>query len=216
MTNEIFLKNIDVLRGDKKISDFEGELGVSTGYFSRLSKTPKSFPGTELLLKLSNISGMSIDLLLLFEIDRMNEDEQNLINFLHRLRNETILGTRRWNVKKGVLPRLSRVSLQAGGIFHRPPETRRNGLPIESEIGDGRIIEVLPIIITDERYNSKYYGIEMYFEDEKEKIPLCASYNVHQAVQSKLFELMYVAQIGSCGMQIEQKARDFINDYLGA
>lgn len=218
MTNEIFLKNIDTLRQNTtvKISDFEKEVGVSAGYFSRLSKSPESLPGTDLLLKLSAMFGMSIDILLLFEIGGMGGDEKKLLSFFQRLRNETAHGMRFWKQKESRnMCYLLHTLLPADNHFGRPEGVRYNGLPLESEIAIDCVVELVPTVSMDEDNNIGYSGLEVNFIENGKTIPVCASYRVHPALRSKMFELGYVAGavVGNTRIQIE--ANTIIDKYLG-
>jgi len=80
--------NIYVLtkRNNMKIGDVEKAAGVSTGYFSRVSKNQyKASLSIEALVKIANLFEVSVDALLFADFESHNPGDAYLLNFICKL-----------------------------------------------------------------------------------------------------------------------------------
>ena len=86
------MRNINFLikRKNIKIGELETELGVSTGYLSRLSKSDNdTVPNIDLIWKVAQKLEVSIDSLVGGDFDSSNDNLLFIINFLHSLIEDT-------------------------------------------------------------------------------------------------------------------------------
>ena len=89
---EKLMKNINFLikRKNMKIGELEAELGVSTGYLSRISKHDNdSIPNIDLIWKVAQKLEVSIDSLVGGEFESSNDNLLFIVNFLHSLIEDT-------------------------------------------------------------------------------------------------------------------------------
>ena len=87
-----FINNIYALakRQKLKIGELESACGVSVGYFARLRQGGESAgPGAELLAAFADRLSVSLDALLSFDFTQLTESEQNLMNYMVKLRYDT-------------------------------------------------------------------------------------------------------------------------------
>lgn len=96
------IKNINslaILNGIN-IGDLEIKSGVSVGYFSRLKKNSAQKIPIEMLIKVSEILGISIDALIKDDIKQKNDRETMLRSFIDKLYNDTENGKLYWEPYK--------------------------------------------------------------------------------------------------------------------
>ena len=86
-------------RSGRKIGEFENDIGVSPGYISRMNKEEKSKPGIDVIIKAAEILNVSIDTLLLVDIENKTPTEEYLISFLRKLIDDTTDDKLDWNVE---------------------------------------------------------------------------------------------------------------------
>ena len=73
------------------MDELEQESGVETGYFARLQRgEEKAAPEVDLLLKISDLLGVPLDVLLKQDLDIASEPECTLYLYLHKLIQETM------------------------------------------------------------------------------------------------------------------------------
>ncbi len=89
---KLMLDNISYLlsKRDMKIGELESRADVSTGYLARLSKDENSKPGVELVMKMADALGVSIDSLLQHDYRSLTPTESYLLKFLGKLRTDTL------------------------------------------------------------------------------------------------------------------------------
>lgn len=94
------INNIYYLIKDRnmKIGDVEKEVGVSTGYFSRLSKDDnQGSPSTETLCALSELLSVSLDSLVYLDLSEMGPQDKLVSDFILKLIDKTTSGSLLWN-----------------------------------------------------------------------------------------------------------------------
>lgn len=79
-----------------KIGELENELGVSTGYISRLNKNPDSTINIELAWKIAKYFGVSVDVLVEGDMTRARDNLRYMGRFLEQLREKTDSNELEW------------------------------------------------------------------------------------------------------------------------
>ena len=100
---KILLDNIAFLLKENSmmIGDLESQAGVSTGYISRLAKDEKAKPNIDFVVRTASIFGVSIDMLLNFNITVLAAKDKYIAAFLRRLIEDTLNGKFGWNRELG-------------------------------------------------------------------------------------------------------------------
>ena len=90
--NSIIFKNISYLikKNKRKVRELEEAAGVSVGYISRTSKDPKLKPGIDFIMRISGELGVSIDLLVNYDLESLSSTQVYLYGLLDKM----ILDTR--------------------------------------------------------------------------------------------------------------------------
>ena len=86
------MNNITTLIKEKniKIGELENSVGISTGYLSKMAKPEnESMPGIDLIWKLAEKLGVSVDMLVGGDFSKSNDNLFYLVKFLHELKLET-------------------------------------------------------------------------------------------------------------------------------
>lgn len=102
--NQILTDNITCLlrEHDKKIGEFEAEVGVSPGYISRISKDGGTKPGIEFIMNAARELKISMDLLLKHNLTNLTPNEKYLVPFLEKLSEDTLDDKLDWNTETAV------------------------------------------------------------------------------------------------------------------
>jgi len=87
---------------DKKIGEFEAEVGVSPGYISRISKDGGTKPGIDFIMNAASVLRISMDLLLKHNLTNLTPNEKYLIPFLEKLSEDTLEDKLDWNTETSV------------------------------------------------------------------------------------------------------------------
>lgn len=80
-----------------KIGELENELGVSTGYISRLNKNPDSTINIELVLNIANYFGVSIDVLVEGDMTKVRDNLHYMGQFINSLKDATDSNKLEWD-----------------------------------------------------------------------------------------------------------------------
>lgn len=92
-------------KGYSKLGEFETNLvGVSSGYFSRIKNSPDVFPSMEILFKLTGIFGVSLDLLLKYDMEIIGGNSQTLLDFVEKLKSDTLKNHLDWRMCSNEYP----------------------------------------------------------------------------------------------------------------
>lgn len=83
----IFVENINYLIGksNAKIGEIENEIGVSTGYISRISKDDGVKPGIDFIINIASYFKVSVDVIVGIDLSKITPTEQYLITFIEKL-----------------------------------------------------------------------------------------------------------------------------------
>lgn len=212
--NTTFLNNIETLRNSRgmKIGDLEKELGVSTGYFSRLAKKPENLPGIDLIVKASGLFKISLDTLILIDISVLGADDRRILSFLRQVKSKTAHGVMEWKLDTSNLAFRVGVTFQDGGPFKHPYETRSNGSPFVAKYDDNISIEIRPIVLICEGSPYEYY--EMYLIKDLNKIPFCSTNMIHPLIQATMNELISIVAKSHSNRKLSDDARNIVDDLL--
>lgn len=93
------INNIYYLIKDRnmKIGDVENRVGVSAGYFSRLSKEAnQTLPSLETICNIADLLNVSIDALLYLDLNEMGAQDKLVSDFILRLIDKTTSGKLLW------------------------------------------------------------------------------------------------------------------------
>lgn len=94
------MNNITTLIKEKniKIGELENSVGISTGYLSKMAKPEnESMPGIDLIWKLAEKLGVSVDMLVGGDFSKSNDNLFYLVKFLHELKLETDVHEITWS-----------------------------------------------------------------------------------------------------------------------
>lgn len=98
------MNNITTLIKEKniKIGELENSVGISTGYLSKMAKPEnESMPGIDLIWKLAEKLGVSVDMLVGGDFSKSNDNLFYLVKFLHELKLETDVHEITWSKFSG-------------------------------------------------------------------------------------------------------------------
>lgn len=98
----ILMNNINFLidKNNIKIGELENNIGVSTGYISRLSKEDGTKPGIDFIVNIARELKMSLDTLLYIDLSKATPTEIYLSKFLEKLIKDTANDKLEWSVEK--------------------------------------------------------------------------------------------------------------------
>lgn len=82
-----------------KIGEIEKEIGVSTGYISRIQKEDGPMPNIEFINSISKKFNVSIDTLLNINMSQIISAENYILNLLDKLINDTEQDSLNWNIE---------------------------------------------------------------------------------------------------------------------
>lgn len=198
ISNEILLCNINSLcrETNRKKSEIEEEVGVSSGYFARLSKTPSTFPIVDVLLKLSEIFGVNIDLLLKQNINSMGQNNRMIYKLVTMLCQRTIDGDIQWKELSSIC---SLGEIKYEREFPSDYKMYLNDNPYEAKMDDGLIIGIQPLKFKLQK-NSKNKvksatGYELYYSSGDKRDSICFSDLVDPLTRVSIEELAsYIAR----------------------
>ena len=145
-----------------KIGDLEKEANVSAGYFSKLNKEDNTAtPSVELLVAVSNVLGVTVDLLIDSEYEGINTNEKYILNFIDKLIQHTESGYLNW--KKETKKELLNVGYTGDGncLYAMHPLF---------EVGE--VSEIGPSGYPESSHMETYYNSRFY-QDGETKIAGC-------------------------------------------
>lgn len=85
---------------DVKIGQIEREAGIRLGYMSRLEKEDNTAePSMEFIVTAAKLLNVSVDALISFDLTSLTSTEKYLVNFIEKLRKDTMLEKINWDVE---------------------------------------------------------------------------------------------------------------------
>lgn len=221
MNNSVLIQNIETLRQEHemKIGELEEKVGVSVGYFSRLSKTPDTFPAIDVLSKLSHIMGISIDVLIRIDLQGMGKNSRLLQAFIDKLKIDTVQGKLRWTVQPSVFA-LSKVAVPRD--IPCPYNTYIAGNPVYAKYKDDQEVVIQPLMFEKpkgaeppEQYQG--YRISLRKSGSRENYKtVCYSDLVFESIRASIFELAQFISRDLQDIDIQDEAISAIEKYLNS
>ena len=213
-TNSLFLSNVDKLRKDRneKVGELETAIGVSIGYFSRLSKNAETMPGAEVLINLSIHFGISIDSLLMCNLSSLSEDEEMLSKYLSSLRNATAHGVISWNEENSLL---STRRLEWNGAFERGNVVYTNGATYITALSDGSMTKIVPLSGLDFA-EERFGGFELYAKEalSDQWFPMCATDKLSDILKMDLRNLYMLIMSNRSKFSMGEDAKSYMLRFL--
>ncbi len=139
------------------MSTFEREIAnVSVGYFSRIRKNPTVFPSADVLYNISVHFNWSIEFLISNDIRIVGENMKMLMDFLRKVRQDTINGKIKWEFfqsdRNGALPSdLADVSFFPAGK------------PLKASYNNNQVVLLAPVYYQDDK-KRELHGVSMYID----------------------------------------------------
>ncbi len=188
--NTLFLSNVDNIRKvfHEKVGELETEIGVSTGYFARLSQKPDTLPGAEVLMKIALHYGVSIDSLLLHSYATCSETDKIMSEYVEKLISWTLDGNIKWERTDEFISMLN-IELPAKLFQHRK-KVFCNGTFYECTMSDGSRTKIMPI--TGKVFEDKErggYELIIYDPTTDKYMPACATDLVGDMLKMRLHNL---------------------------
>lgn len=221
--NEILLQNIDALRqerGLKKMGDFEANIvGVSAGYFSRLRNTPDVFPSVDVLSKLAELFGVSIDVLINIDIRTMGRNSRLIQNFIDKLKTDTIQGKVNWTEEHTIFA-LRKILVERK--VSCPYDVFKNSNPAIAKYDEEQEIILYPLMFegttpTGDFFNSVGYEISLRKKNKnckQESTVICYSDMVPETIRASILELVKYIGRDLQDMSIEDATIEAIQDFM--
>lgn len=222
-TNQILLQNLDTLRQEQelyKMGDFEANIvGVSVGYFSRLKNTPEVFPSIDVLSKLAELFGVSIDVLINIDIRAMGKNSRLIQNFIDKLKTDTIQGKINWREERTIFA-LRKILVERK--IQCPYNVFINSNPAIAKYDEEQEVILQPLVFegTDSKGDLfKLVGYEISLRkrnnNRKQKIAvICYSDMVPETISASIFELAQYIGRNLQDMPIEDETIEAIQKFM--
>lgn len=230
------MNNINLLIKEKnlKIGELENEMGVSTGYISRMAKSEKeSAPSVDFICKLAAKFEVSMDLLVGGDFEKANDNLKYMERFIHTLIDDTNAHVFDWerftNMKKleeeYAFPELNMqtrtlvVNMQEGkhSMQFRSSFKSEAKLIIENENFNAFVPRMGCVMMFKLReFNTEEPVYEMYVVnmEEDKVIPLCSTLENDGVLESVLVELFSCIERHDRDLKISEDARYLIDSYF--
>ncbi len=227
---EQFFKNVFSIIEEKGISIYslENSIGVSAGYLAKLRKddTRKNITA-DLMIKISDSLGVSLDYLCKVECGALTKDEVNILSFFEMVKKDTLSNKYKWKdndaeyIEAG--QGLIYCALIRYGNFGQPYIYSTFKNKRVSLIGNSYYVEikdeVFLIIVQLEGANSKLREYECYLlmtaNKKFETSNVCAtSSDKSGMLDSALKELYKVAEASSKKIALDDKTSKFICSFI--
>lgn len=212
MQNKNFINNICFLRKSRniKVSELEEMVGVSSGYFSRLAKSPSSFPGIDILLKLSNIFRISVNILVSNDVCKLGADKITVAEFIEELKNRTLDNTLNWCFATSSLATIKRIRCVDENLEEL--NKRVGGRPLVAQYRKDIEVKIVPYEM--DTYNGSYSMLEIYLVKGKRNIFVCKTDELDYSIQCEIAELNQIIMKKLTDSILTNEARDVLNDLL--
>lgn len=240
------MNNINTLIKDKniKIGELENSIGISTGYLSKMSKADnESMPGIDLIWKLAQKLGTSVDMLVGGDFGRSNDNLFQLIRVLDKMKKDTDLHNIEWrrvpkefyeNVKIGTLPHpLFEENLPFNDDpeeFHYKSDFTNDPVGIFADCFEGDMLEFGKIYIMNLFCKTKDEGATPYTEiileqpeqvyehgmEEGRLIPICSTLGKGQSLEPYINELINCIERHEADVNLNNEQKSIISAYMNA
>ena len=235
--------NINCLIRDKgiKVGTFENEIGVSTGYLSRISKADnESVPGIDLIYKIAQKLEVSVDSLITGDFDKANDNVLYITKFISALTQDTDSQDIEWEKFKAIdevssrfgLPDIAIVKKEKAlaswdnsvkPVFHSYFEPDANLLLAEDNFlsfieGIGTVL-LFHLYRMEDDTKKISVEVELYSligtaNDGDGLTPLCSTLVGDGALTPCLFDLYNCIDRHDRDIKVNNRARVLINSYM--
>lgn len=233
------MNNINILIKNKnlKIGELENELGVSTGYLSRMSKSEKeSAPSVDFICKLAAKLEVSIDSLVNGDFQHSNDNLYYMTRFLSSLTEDTDAHKFEWEKftkyenlqeKYGFsdLPMMTKtlhVNMKEESSYWKFLSTFDNRVEFKmSNINYCAMVSGLGVVLllkldaeNSEANKTAYelYAIEE--SSEEQVIPICSTLQNDGAISPAILDLFNCIERHERDVKVSEEARSIIDRYL--
>lgn len=222
-TNQILLQNIDTLRQERglnKMGDFEANIvGVSAGYFSRLKNTPEAFPSIDVLSKLAELFGVSMDVLINIDIRAMGKNSRLIQNFIDKLKTDTIEGKINW-IEERTIFTLHKIPMERK--IQCPYDVFINSNPAVAKYDEEQEVILQPLVFegttpTENSFKSVGYEISLRKRKNNHKQKnsvICYSDLVPETICASIFELVQYIGRDLQDIPIEDETIEAIQGFM--
>lgn len=214
--NTGLLNNIEILRKERrneiKIGDLEKQLEVSPGYFSRLGKNPKSLPSLNLVVRIAEIFRVSVDFLLVADVNAITETEKLVLSFINKVRDDTIAGKLQWYTNdEDYIPYYNYSEI---GKSEKKYGCKAclDGSARLTRFNDNNLLKLTPCKFKKTNYS--FYVLEIVDSDSNKKTAIADGGIVREIIQKALNELYISILHESTGLNISLETQLILNEYL--
>lgn len=240
------MNNINTLIKDKniKIGELENSIGISTGYLSKMSKADnESMPGIDLIWKLAQKLGTSVDMLVGGDFDRSNDNLFQLIRVLDKMKKDTDLHNIEWKripkeyyekVKSGekqhplfVPDFMGQTKLEQ---YSYDSDFTTDPVGIFADCFEGDMLEFGKIYIMNLFCNTKDEGATPYTEvileqpeqeyehgiEDGRLIPICSTLGKGQSLEPYINELINCIEKHEADVNLNSEQKSIISAYMNA
>ncbi len=235
MNNIIFL----IKEKGLKIGELENAVGISTGYISKMTKADnESMPGIDLIYKLAQKFGVSVEALVNGDFNKSNDNLLFLIKFLHFLEEDIDLHRDEW-ISFGAyeelqekyafddIPMTTRTlevdmkgypsEMKFESQFQRDVNltvTRENFCGFVTTIGIALLFKLTNRSTEEKKNEYELYVIKDGGPGDEQLIPICSSLDSDGEIAPYIADLYNCLVKHSRDLQVTEEARSIINKYL--
>lgn len=214
ITNTLFLGNIEFIRKkyNEKVGDLERAIEVSIGYFARLSKNPKTMPGAEVLMRVAMHYRVSIDCLLLHNIEAFTEQDDMFLKFIDKIKTQTTDGNISWYRVNNML---SSQRLELNSMFPHRNTVYTNGVTYEYTLSNGSKTKIIPITGVDFS-EERFGGFELMVMDvtSDKWLPVCTTDLVNDMIKMELRNLYMMIVVKESQYSVDNDTKNYLLDFL--
>ncbi len=227
---ELFLKNVFSVadKNNMPISILEKRIDVSAGYLVKLRNddTRKNVTA-DIMIKISEVLGVSIDYLCKVDCDGLTRDEINVLSFFEKIKKNTLNNKYKWKEEDAEYIQLGQGLI--GGAISRNNEyghtfyvsAFRNKVidPVDesyyAEIQDNIYFVIVSVSGETSRTPELESYIVKYVGKRFETSKVCATCNGQPTkLDSALKDLYKVAEESGKKIELDEKTSKFISDFI--
>ncbi len=226
------VSNIELLIKKKglKVGAIENNIGVSTGYISRLGDSTAKL-NLEFLVPLSEVLEVSLDTLVCYDLSSMTPTELYVYLFCEKVVNETLYGNMTW--EKDSIGAINAIKCYSNGTTDHPLfmsenneayynsyfsddyMTRISGEIFKTTLGTNEKLYLTRVEYTrDKGTGYELYIVQQTYNDIVTN-PVCASINSDDSAFNALLTRLYSSVAESCRrVAINESTRSIIDKFM--
>ena len=226
---ELFLKNVFSIAEQKgmSINALEKEIDVSAGYLAKLRKddTRKNITA-DLMIKLSDVLGVSIDSLCKTDCNLLTKDELDVMMFFEKIKKNTLNNKCKWEQEdadfiqagQGVIGWACTESSEFGHTCYNSL-FRANAMPIGQsysvKIKENVFFAIIQVFTESVRDTDLESYIIQLTDKSCEAYKICASYdNKSNSIGLALQDLYKIAEASGKKISLDSKTSKLITDFI--